>query len=264
MEAEYRDFETNESLGLGFGNISTSNTEVNAMANTTVDQFNELASPVPNTVLRTNGSYSNLRVGASKMIKVMATDVVNITARATTGSVDNGNNSSAITAAILSQTFGGATSNTGGAEGAIFNQFNNNYSDILSAFGSQNGSMTDAYLNWILFDEDFNVVNSGTGFDQVSASANKETLTSGNITIPSSGFFYVYLSNEGTKTVYFDDVLLTHTAGALLQEDHYYPFGLNINALSSTAPLSKINQFKYNAGTEFNIDFDFNMVRNHV
>ena len=193
MEAEYRDFETNESLGLGFGNISTSNTEVNAMANTTVDQFNELASPVPNTVLRTNGSYSNLRVGASKMIKVMATDVVNITARATTGSVDNGNNSSAITAAILSQTFGGATSNTGGAEGAIFNQFNNNYSDILSAFGSQNGSMTDAYLNWILFDEDFNVVNSGTGFDQVSASASKETLTSGNITIPSSGFFYVYL-----------------------------------------------------------------------
>ena len=55
--------------------------------------------------------------------------------------------------------------------------------------------------------------------------------------------------------LYFDDVLLTHTAGALLQEDHYYPFGLGIAALSSTAPLSKPNKFKYN-GFEEQTDFD--------
>ncbi|WP_421977251.1 RHS repeat domain-containing protein [Roseivirga seohaensis] len=41
----------------------------------------------------------------------------------------------------------------------------------------------------------------------------------------------------------------------MLQEDHYYPFGLNINALSSTAPLSKPNKFKYN-GKEEQTDFD--------
>ena len=40
--------------------------------------------------------------------------------------------------------------------------------------------------------------------------------------------------------------------------DYYYPFGMNINALSSTAPLSKPNRFKFNQGTEFNTDFDFN------
>jgi RHS repeat-associated protein len=46
--------------------------------------------------------------------------------------------------------------------------------------------------------------------------------------------------------VFFDDLIITHTKGKVLQEDHYYPFGLNISALSSTAPLSKPNQFKYN------------------
>ena len=40
-----------------------------------------------------------------------------------------------------------------------------------------------------------------------------------------------------------------------MQEDHYYPFGMNISALSSTAPLSKPNQFKYN-GKEFDSDLD--------
>jgi RHS repeat-associated protein len=58
--------------------------------------------------------------------------------------------------------------------------------------------------------------------------------------------------------VFFDDLNITHTKGKVLQEDHYYPFGLNISALSSTAPLSKPNQFKYNGGSELNPSFDLN------
>jgi RHS repeat-associated protein len=57
--------------------------------------------------------------------------------------------------------------------------------------------------------------------------------------------------------VFFDDLIITHTKGKVLQEDHYYPFGMNINALSSTAPLSKPNQFKYN-GKELNTEFNLN------
>ena len=40
--------------------------------------------------------------------------------------------------------------------------------------------------------------------------------------------------------------------------DYYYPFGANISALSSTAPLSKPNSFKYN-GNEEQLDFDLNL-----
>jgi RHS repeat-associated protein len=58
--------------------------------------------------------------------------------------------------------------------------------------------------------------------------------------------------------VFFDDLNITHTKGKVLQEDHYYPFGLNISALSSTAPLSKPNRYKFNGGVEFNTDFSLN------
>ena len=43
----------------------------------------------------------------------------------------------------------------------------------------------------------------------------------------------------------------------LKKRDHYYPFGLSINALSSSAPLSKPNKFKYN-GKELNTEFGLN------
>ena len=55
--------------------------------------------------------------------------------------------------------------------------------------------------------------------------------------------------------MYFDDLRITHTNSQILQEDHYYPFGMNIQALSSNAPLSKPNQFKYN-GKEEQSEFD--------
>jgi RHS repeat-associated protein len=55
--------------------------------------------------------------------------------------------------------------------------------------------------------------------------------------------------------VFSDDLSITNTKGKVLQEDHYYPFGLSINALSSSAPLSKPNNFKYN-GFEEQTDFD--------
>jgi RHS repeat-associated protein len=67
----------------------------------------------------------------------------------------------------------------------------------------------------------------------------------------------MYVSNESNTDfdVFFDDLIITHTKGKVLQEDHYYPFGLNISALSSTAPLSKPNRFLYNEGSERVTDF---------
>jgi RHS repeat-associated protein len=67
--------------------------------------------------------------------------------------------------------------------------------------------------------------------------------------------------------VFFDDLIITHTKGKVLQEDHYYPFGLNISALSSTAPLSNPNTFDTFQGQEKVDDFDIGWIqfkwRNH-
>jgi RHS repeat-associated protein len=70
----------------------------------------------------------------------------------------------------------------------------------------------------------------------------------------------VHGSNE-SKTdfdVFLDDLNITHTKGKVLQEDHYYPFGASISALSSTAPLSKPNHYKL-SGNEEQVDFDWNV-----
>ncbi|WP_420386231.1 RHS repeat-associated core domain-containing protein [Roseivirga sp.] len=112
-----------------------------------------------------------------------------------------------------------------------------------------------AYLNYILFDRDFVYITAG--FSQVSNAADQFSLTSLSKNIDKAGFIYVYVSNESNNNapVYFDDLRITHTKGEIIQEDHYYPFGMNIQALSSNAPLSKVNQFKYNEGSEFHSGF---------
>ncbi|KOF04088.1 hypothetical protein OB69_03625 [Roseivirga seohaensis subsp. aquiponti] len=90
-----------------------------------------------------------------------------------------------------------------------------------------------------------------------AASGAHEKLFFNTVNITQGGYLYVFVSNESNTNfeVYFDDLRITHTKGAILQEDHYYPFGLNISALSSTAPLTKPNKFKYN-GMELNEEFD--------
>ena len=79
--------------------------------------------------------------------------------------------------------------------------------------------------------------------------------------VEQAGFIYLYLSNESNTShdVYFDDLRITHTKSKILQEDHYYSGGATISALSSSAPLSKPNRFKYQ-GKEEQAEFGLNLL----
>jgi hypothetical protein len=103
-----------------------------------------------------------------------------------------------------------------------------------------------AFLNWMLFDDQFNYVASSSGFQQVGASGVLTPIIETNLPITSSGYLYIYVSNETPNIpVFFDNLQVTQTRGPLLEEDHYYPGGLTMAGISDQAIKANYAENKY-------------------
>jgi RHS repeat-associated protein len=93
-----------------------------------------------------------------------------------------------------------------------------------------------AFVNWVLFDNQFNYVAASSGFDQVGGDQELKKHCLTNLPITTCGYLYIYASNETPNiNVFFDNLQVTHTRGPLLEEDHYYPFGLTMAGISDKA-----------------------------
>jgi RHS repeat-associated protein len=106
-----------------------------------------------------------------------------------------------------------------------------------------------AFLNWILLDEQFNYVSGGA--EQAGGDNEFKTHIQNNLPVTKNGYLYIYTSNESPVDVFFDNLQVSHIKGAVLEETHYYPFGLAMAGISAKAVGEVENRLRF-GGKELN------------
>ncbi|KAA2243862.1 hypothetical protein F0L74_09060 [Chitinophaga agrisoli] len=226
--------------------------------------------PKNDYVARLNARNGGKKIGPSLVLRVMAGDTIQIGAKAfykSTGPKDGKPATPEDMVASLLSAFGGASSSIA-AHGARqaenlspFRNFNSNdYQRLKAKDPDQNqADKPRAYLNFALFDDQFNLVEDNSGVRQVKGEPDQlQTLAVDKQVMKKNGFLYVYTSNETAQDVFFDNVVLAVASGPLLEETHYYPFGLTMAAISSNALKGTKyveNRMKYNGKELQNKEF---------
>jgi RHS repeat-associated protein len=210
--------------------------------------------------LQLNTSTHTGGVGPNVIFKVMAGDKIQANAQYFYTSAVPTTNTNSIANNIANSILGvitgsGAVSNTVkenitttylGASGGSINSFLTNGQPPPSSNNSPK-----AYINWIFFDEQFNYVASNSGAKPVKAIQSGTPNARGDfndLVIPpteKNGYVYVFLSNESTTPVFFDDFDVIHTRGVIIEDNAYYPYGLKIAGISARAVAKPITKEGY-------------------
>lgn len=213
-------------------------------------------------------------VGVGKVLKVMAGDKVNAQVFGWySPSIANAGSPTSLTPIedVLLSLFGTGLTNTIGSKGATPIVANDLLSTGIGDFlNTQNNYLSGdgAYLNWIFLDEEqLKLVESSSGFVSLFQTATEtgcgdyKTLLQINagegVEIKKNGYLYIYVSNTSEDyPVYFDDIHIEHIRGSLIEETHYYPFGLTMSGISSKAATNApANRYKYNGKEEQKEEF---------
>ncbi len=200
-----------------------------------------------------NGSTGNI-TGLGITLKVMTGDVVDIFGKSyyhVNGPIDNTYTLSSILTSFINVFAGtSAVANSGkNVTGTLLNNSSGTTGPLNTWFQNMPSSTTKpkAYINWILFDEQFRPVDGSSGFSAVSDNSDELKDHYKNLDITKSGYLYVYCSNESNQNVFFDNLQLIHTRGPLLETNEYYPFGLIASGISYKAAGSLENKNKFSS-----------------
>ena len=134
--------------------------------------------------------------------------------------------------------------------------------------GKDDMGVPHAYLNYLLFDENFQLQDMGfqhiTDEGRVTESSMDavETVSLEEIVIQQSGYLYTWVSNESNwdVTVYFDDFTIEHDTYIVSSQD-YYAFGAVHSAERRSVGLN--NKYQYQ-GKEWQADLNLALYDFHA
>jgi RHS repeat-associated protein len=189
------------------------------------------------------GNTAGHNVGPNTLQKVMAGDEITTNVQYYYNQSASGNNSNFISTVIGSLfqalSTGPTTSIIKGNATNVTNQLNVN-NDFLTAVQptTNSGTRPLAYLTVLFFDERFNFIEAqdGGAYQQQVASSvgsNGASLTISGVKAPKNGYSFIYVSNQSNQDVYFDNLVVSIEQGNIIEENHYYSYGLKITAISS-------------------------------
>ena len=245
-----------------------------ANSNTPVTNGNQYANALAaksSRMYKLNGSNPSTQTGLGISLKVMAGDIVNIFARSyyfvNAGGISGTPLDVPVSSLVASYT--GTPAATSLTKAITPSDLLSDASIVSAIFSflqdsrrQQAGLKPKAAINWLLFDEQLHV--AAHGFQPVAGSDadNGRVKTYGPGEIPGipickNGYLYVYCSNESQVDVFFDNLQLVHTPGPILEETHYYPFGLTMEGISSKAAGGVGNRKGFN-GIEHTTELDLN------
>lgn len=120
------------------------------------------------------------------------------------------------------------------------------------------GPVAPAYVSWRLLAGNGDVIKSGTAELPVPTRIEWQHFST-SIAVDATGQdtrtarLEVQLLNDGSRPVYIDSLTLRHPLPALFisQENHYYPFGMNLSGVAvNTLPAEMSSKRQYNGGSE--------------
>jgi RHS repeat-associated protein len=226
-------------------------------------------------VSQLNGNVNitgNKRVGPSIVLKVMTGDTISISTYGwyTGATQPAATGVTAIANDILPLFYGGVLFDNGNKGGSILNTDISSFlSSVLNTFINidqpYDANRPKAFLNWIIVDEQFNTVPSPNHLGAIqmpliTGSMQKQLMVGpASMVVRRNGWLYVYLSNESNQNVFFDNLVINHTRGPVVEKKEFYPFGMEIPGLSTQAfkPKYDQNRYKYN-GIEYDSAFGLN------